>query len=74
MRELHTIAADIRSNWAKVNYAAVPYLDALAELTSIDDTYYADDARSIVLYFLANATAWRGVEAKRVKLELRAML
>ena len=38
-RPLYTIAADIRSDWKKVNYAAVPYLDAMQQLNSIDDNF-----------------------------------
>ena len=72
-RSLATIAREIRSDWKNVNYAAKPYLDAMASLNSINDSYYFDSARSVVLYFLGNAGAWRGETAKRVKLELKAM-
>lgn len=72
-RPLRVIARDIRINWAKVNYAAKPYLDAMAQLDGIGDNYYADSAKSVVLYFLANAGSWRGEEAKRVKAELKKM-
>jgi hypothetical protein len=73
-RSLSTIAAEIRKDWgAKVNFAAKPYLSAMAGLDSIDDQYGYDDARSIVLYFLSNASSWRGETAKRVKAELKAM-
>lgn len=73
-RALSTIAYDIRRHWANVNYAAVPYLDAMTRLDSISDRYGYDDARSIVLYFLSNARAWRGPDAKRIKAELKALL
>jgi hypothetical protein len=33
-----------------------------------------DDAKTIVLYFLANAQTWRGEVAKRVKAELNLMV
>ena len=72
-RPISVIAADIRANWPKVNYAAAPYLDAMDSINSINDMYHADTAKTVVLYFLANANAWRGPEAKRVKAELRAM-
>jgi hypothetical protein len=72
-RPLATIAREIRSDWKNVNYAAKPYLDAMAQLNSINDSYYYDSARSVVLYFLGNASSWRGETAKRVKLELKAM-
>jgi hypothetical protein len=73
-RSLNTIAREIRSDWAKVNFGAVPYLDAMETLDSIDDMYYMDSAKSIVRYFLSNANTWRGEVAKRVKLELKAMV
>ena len=73
-RPLYTIAADIRSDWKKVNYAAVPYLDAMQQLNSIDDNFILDSARSIVRYFLSNATTWRGEKAREIKAELNAMV
>jgi hypothetical protein len=72
-RSLSTIASEIRRDWTKVNFAAKPYLSAMAGLDSIDDQYGYDDARSIVLYFLSNASSWRGENAKRIKAELKAM-
>lgn len=73
-RPLSVIARDIKRNWPKVNYAAVPYLDAMGSLDTLQDRFYNDDAKSIVLYFLSNATTWRGPEAKRIKAELNTML
>lgn len=73
-RPLSVIARDIRAHWPKVNYAAVPYLDAMSELDSIKDNYYADSGESVVLYFLANANSWRGEDARRIKAELKSML
>jgi hypothetical protein len=73
-RSLSTIASEIRRDWgSKVNYAAKPYLSAMAGLDSIDDNYGYDSAKSIVLYFLSNASSWRGENAKRIKAELKAM-
>ena len=73
MRPLYEIAAEIRRDWKKVNYAAKPYLDAMGSLTSIKDNYFMDSGKSIVLYFLSNAASRRGEVAKRVKAELKAM-
>ena len=72
-RSLSTIARDIESKWANVNYAARPYLDAMHSLNDINDMYYCDTARSIVLYFLGNARSFRGEDAKRLKAELKAL-
>ena len=72
-RPLYEIARDISKDWKKVNYAAVPYLEALAQLDKITDKFYADDAKYVVLYFLGNAASWRGPVAKAIKLELKGL-
>ena len=72
-RPLYEIAAEVRKDWKKVNYAAAPYLDALSGLDGIDGSYGQDSAKSVVLYFLGNAQGWRGDVAKRVKAELKAL-
>ena len=54
-RTLSEIAREIRKDWSKVYFGAVPYLDAMSTLNSIDDNYMFDSAKSVVLYFLANA-------------------
>jgi hypothetical protein len=72
-RSLSTIAMEISKDWKPVNYAAKPYLDAMYSLDKISDNYIMDSAKSIVLYFLSNASSWRGETAKRIKAELKAM-
>lgn len=73
-RPLHTIASEIQRDWgSKINFAARPYLDAMHSLGNITDNYGADSAKSVVLYFLANAGTWRGETAKRIKAELKKM-
>lgn len=73
MRKLYQIAADIRTNWRNVSPYAEPYLDSMSELETINDNYYLDSARSVVLYFLSNASGFRGPDAKRIKAELKEM-
>jgi hypothetical protein len=73
MRPLYEIAAEIRKDWKKPYFGAVPYLSAMSDLGSINENYGADSAKSIVLYFLSNASTWRGETAKRVKKELKAI-
>ena len=73
-RPLHTIAREIKRDWAKPNFAAVPYLEAMRSLHSLTDRYYYDSAESVVRYFLANAGQWRGPVAREIKAELKAML
>ena len=73
MRAIKDISKEIRSDWKKPYFGAVPYLEAMETLNSIEDNYYMDSAKSIVLYFLANATTWRGETARRIKAELKSM-
>ena len=72
-RPLYEIARDIKNDWKNVYFGAKPYLDAMATLDSINDNYGFDRGKSIVLYFLGNASTWRGETAKRIKAELKAM-
>jgi hypothetical protein len=74
MRTLREIALDIKKNWKNPYFGAVPYIDTMLKLRSIEDNYYYDDARSIVMYFLGNAQTFRGEDARRIKLELKSML
>lgn len=74
VRPLYLIAQDIRKNWSKVYFGAVPYLDAMRTLNSIHDYYGCDSAHEIVLRFLGNASTWRGEDAKRIKAELKAIV
>lgn len=77
-RTIEAIAREAQADWSTrgngVNYAAMPYLQAMHDLQSVNDTYGQDSGASIVRYFLANAGSWRGDVARRVKAELRAML
>lgn len=73
-RALSVIAAEIRADWKRPYFGAVPYLEAMETLTRITDSYWADSAASIVRYFLANAGTWRGETARRVKAELNALV
>ena len=73
-RPLYEIAREIRNDWGKkIYFGAVPYLEAMESLSSIQDNYGLDSAKSIVLYFLSNAQSWRGEVARRVKKELKEM-
>ena len=71
---LSSLARLIRQHWPRVNYAAAPYLQAMASLHSIADNYGYDSGRSIVRYFLANASSFRGPVAKEIKAELNRRL
>ncbi len=80
-RSFATIAQEIDEDWSEqgkgVNYAAKPYLEAMAELDTTDPNTpygFGDDARTVVLYFLSNATSWRGETARKIKAELKGMV
>ena len=73
-RQVNTIANEILSIWKKPYFGAIPYLNAMQNLHTINDMYMYDDGKSIVRYFLANASTFKGEDAKRLKLELKSML
>lgn len=73
-RPLHEIAADIKANWKNVYFGATPYLDALTALDSINDKFFEDDAKEIVIYLLSNMSYWRGDDARRIKAELKELI
>lgn len=73
-RPLSAIASEIRKDWQKPYFGAVPYLDAMSTLDKISDNYFMDSAKTIVIYFLANAQTWKGEKAREIKKELNAML
>jgi len=73
-RPIHRIASDIFNEWTKVHYTASPYLNAMLSLQDKNSMYGADSASSIILYFLSNASSFRGGNAKNLKAELKAHL
>lgn len=73
-RTLRDIAEEISTEWKKPYFGAVPYIKAMKSLNSVNDNYYYDEGKSIVLYFLANASSWRGEAARRIKAELKGMV
>jgi hypothetical protein len=79
-RPLYEIAKEVYKDWRKsvsgtdLNYAAKPYLEAMYTMDKISDPYGCDSGKSIVAYFLGNASSWRGDKAKEIKKELNAML
>ena len=69
-RPIYEVAREINSVWSNVYFGARPYLNAMFSLISITDKYGYDEATEIIQYFLANATSFRGAEARRIKAEL----
>jgi hypothetical protein len=71
-RPISQIAEEIKKEWgAKTYFGAKPYLDAMLSLNEPTDRYFMDSADSIVRYFLANASTYRGEKAKAHKIELK---
>ena len=74
MKSISTIAREISREWKNVNYAAKPYLEAMRSLDSASDSFGYDSAKSVVSYFLANASGYRGDTAKAHKAALKAIV
>jgi len=73
-RPIYVIAGEIWDDWSNPYCGAVPYLEAMSCLDSINDDYGSDRARVVVMYFLANANTWRGETARRIKSELKRLI
>jgi hypothetical protein len=73
-RPVYKIAADILNDWNRPNYAALPYLTAMLTINSHCENYGQDTAKSIILYFLSNASTYRGSKAKELKSELKTLI
>lgn len=75
-RTFAEIAREIKQTWKNVYFGAEPYLQAMLTINSSDKNapYMLETAEDIVIYFLANATYWRGEDAKRIKAELKSMI
>lgn len=74
MQSISTIAREISREWKNVNFAAKPYLEAMRSLDSASDSFGYDSAKSVVSYFLANASGYRGDTAKAHKAALKAIV
>lgn len=72
-RPLHQIASEISKDWKKPYVGATPYIHAMRTLSGLDSKYGLDSGKSIVIYFLANSSTWRGDTARRIKAELKQM-
>jgi hypothetical protein len=72
-RLIRVIAQEIRRDWAKPDPYALPYLNAMFHLSYITESFGIDSASTIILYFLANAHAWRSEVSRRIKAELKSL-
>ena len=73
-RKISVIAKEIERDWTRPYFGAVPYLEAMRTLDTVDQHYGVDSAVEIIVRFLSNARTWRGEFAKRIKKELNDMV
>lgn len=73
-RKINVIAMEIIIDWNKPYFGAIPYLNAMRSIEYINDMYGMDSARTIINYFLCNATTWKGERARQIKAELKEIL
>lgn len=74
---LAQLATEVYKIWPKIHFGAKPYLEAMQTMSEKDPykaRYLFDTGASIVNYFLANASTFRGPEAKAIKAELTKRL
>lgn len=65
------LARLIAADWKNPYFGAKPYIVAMGNILLDNQMYGAESARDICLYFLVNASTWRGATAKAVKAELK---
>jgi hypothetical protein len=73
-RPLFEIAAEVRADWKARRGAAQPYMDAMSELRLETERSGIETGSDMIQGFLNDAQTWRGEVARRVKLELKAIL
>ncbi len=73
-RPLSEIATEITADWTAKRGAAQPYMDAMSELRNATDRHGIETGSDMIQGFLNDAQTWRGEVARRIKVELRAIL
>jgi hypothetical protein len=73
-RPVYKIANDILNDWKTPNFAARPYLAAMLTINNEHEQYGHDTAKNIILYFLSNASTYRGIKSKQLKNELKLLI
>jgi hypothetical protein len=80
VRPINEVAREILKLWptgqgkGKMYFGAVPYANAMLSVEKKEDLYGQDTAESLVIYFLANATTWKGDDVRRIKAELKSIV
>ena len=70
-RPIDEIVRDIRTQWQRPHFAAVPYLNAMSRLKTKECRYGQESGGSIIVYFLSNAGTFHGERARQLKRELK---
>jgi hypothetical protein len=73
-RPVYKIAEEILNDWTAPYFGARPYLAAMLTINNELENYGQDTAKSIILYFLSNASSYRGSKAKELKNELKTLI
>ena len=73
-RPVYKIANEILNDWKAPYFGARPYLAAMLTINNELENYGHDTAKSIILYFLSNASGYRGDKAKQLKAELKNLI
>jgi hypothetical protein len=73
-RPVYKIAEEILNDWQAPYFGARPYLAAMLTINNELENYGQDTAKSIILYFLSNASTYRGSKAKELKKELKTLI
>jgi hypothetical protein len=73
-RPLSVITREIRKDWRPMYRPAEAHFEAFEYANDVSEMYGCDSVRSEINYFLANAQTWKGEVARRIKLELKAIV
>ena len=73
-RPVYKIAEDILNDWTAPYFGARHYLTAMLTINNELEQYGQDSAKTVILYFLSNATTYRGSKAKELKKELQKLI
>lgn len=74
VRPLYEICDEIRKDWRPMPEYAKAHFRAIECANSINEMYGCDSVKSEVCYFLNAASVWKGDVARRIKLELKALV
>jgi hypothetical protein len=73
-RPVYKIAEEILNDWQAPYFGARPYLAAMLTINNELENYGQDTAKTVILYFLSNASTYRGSKAKELKSELKTLI